>query len=504
MKYRFHTKPFDHQKRGLHWLWRKTRPARGVGVKGGAFFWDPGTGKSKAIIDYAAAVHLEKVNNGDSGARVLILCPINAMQVWPDQINLHLPSGIPYLFEEPEGKIIEKAEQISNLVDDLENEDTFDRDIVFLVLNFAATIKRDNRWEIMRQIERYSPELLVIDESHHIKNATTKQAKAAHKIAGFSERVVLATGTPIGANWLDLYSQLKAIDPNIWRLVGDSKPMTWTKFRARYAVMGGPTGYQILGFQNLDDLKDRYRPHVRSVRKRDVHDMPRVTDQIIPVELSASAREAYDLFAEEGIVVWRRHLIEAPIVLTKLLRLQQMTGGWVHDEHGEVVEFQTEKMATFKDLLSDLVSADRKVVVFARFIAEMESLQNAAENLGSRVRSVGTIRGGVSADRRRSLVTQFQGDGARVLIVQIGASEALDGLQRVASEAIFYSNDYSLIHWNQARGRLDRTGQEEPVTFYHIHVESSVDGLVFRALRDKKNLEKMVMDHPEILLVDRG
>jgi SNF2 family DNA or RNA helicase len=228
--------------------------------------------------------------------------------------------------------------------------------------------------------------------------------------------------------------------------------------------------------------------------------MPKVTDSIIPVELPAEQRRAYHIFAEEGLVVWKRHMIEAPIPLTKLLRLQQMTGGWVHDEAGESVAFQTAKMEAFTDLLADLAASSRSVVVFARFLAEMDAIYEA----GVRYYKGHThqIRGGVPASRRREIVRSFQeiGRGPNLLVVQVAAAEALDGIQRVCSEGIFYSSDYSLIHWAQARGRLDRVGQERPVTFYHLHAKGTVDSLVLEALRDKKNLERMVMDNPDILL----
>lgn len=488
MKYRPKTKPFSHQRQGLIWLWRKTRPASGIGTKGGGLFWDPGTGKSKGILDFIGALLATRTSSTTSPLKVLIVCPINAMQVWPDQIEKHLEAE--WIVDIPHGRIIDKAHYISELEDEGE--------VYFLILNFAAIIKRDQRWKIMDAILNWKPDVLIVDECHHIKGATTKQSKAVHKIAAAVETVVIATGTPIGSNWLDLYSQLKAIDPNIWKSpYTKTGVMSWTNFRNRYAILGGPSGHQILGWQNLDDLQSRYLPHVRSVRKADVHDMPKVTDQVIPVELSSSARNAYEAFAADGLVVYKQHLIDAPIVLTKLLRLQQMTGGWVHDEHGDSVEFQTDKLTVFTGLLEDLLAAERSVIVFARFIAELDAILRVA---GPSASWVGAIRGGVGSDDRTRAVRLFGQHKGAVLVVQVASAEALDGLQHSSSDAIFYSSDYSLIHWNQARGRLDRAGQKEPVNFYHMHVQDSVDQLIFTALRDKKNLEKLVMDHPDVLL----
>ena len=273
--------------------------------------------------------------------------------------------------------------------------------------------------------------------------------------------------------------------------------MSWTRFRYRYGIWGGRTGYELRGYQYVEDLQDRYRPWVSTARKKDCLDLPPVTDEIIPIIMNKSSRVAYDSMAEDGMVVWRRHLIDAPIILTKLLRLQEMTGGAGHDEVGDTVDFQRDKMDILRGLLEDLREGQEKVIIFARFKWEMNTIQN---ELGVTL----AIRGGVSHQRRKEVVRIFRtSKDPVVLLIQIAAGEALDGLQDDCSHAIFYSTDYSWDHYVQARGRLDRIGQDTPITFYHLHMVSTIDKLVYQALRQKKNLEKMVMDDPEILIVDR-
>lgn len=481
-------KPFRHQRNGLVWLWRKTKQP-GEGNKGGGFFWDPGTGKTKTAYDFISAAYY-----GRKLRRVLVLCPINAIGVWDDQADSHIPDDITFDVHVPTGKIIQKAEYIEGLQAALPQDE-----LHIVVLNFQAIIKRDKKWQIMKALRDFAPDLVVVDESHHIKNGAAKQSKATHAICQHASFVLLQTGTPIGKNYLDLYSQLKAVDPMIWKADwARTSKMSWTEFKGHYGKWGGETGYELRGYQNLEDLERRYRPHIKSVRKEDCLDMPKVTDTVIPVDMPARAREAYDVFAEDGLIVWNRHMIEAPIPLTKLLRLQQMTGGWVHDEMGDTVEFHREKVAVLEGELDELASAGRSVVVFARFIRELDAIEEAAAKYYS---WVGSIRGGVTSKQRRSAVATFQGRrGDGCMVINVSAAEAVDGLQTVCSDGIFYSTDYSLIHWNQARGRLDRTGQTSPVIFRHIQARKSVDGLILRALREKQDIERMVMDHPEVLL----
>jgi len=484
VKYKPAVKPFAHQRKGLVWLWRKTdNDGLDIGDKGGALFWDPGTGKTKAGYDFISTLFLHRQQR-----RVLVLCPINAIQVWDAQADIHVHPDITYTVLIPSGTIANKAEQIRSWTPG-------DSELTILILNYSAVIKRDKKWDIMKAIEEFNPEIVILDESHHVKNATAKQSKASHYICGRSSYVLLLTGTPIGKNHLDIYSQLKALDPRVWKANWTrTGNMSWTEFKGNYAIWGGRTGYELKGYLNLDDLEARYTPQIRSARKEDIHDMPKVTDTVVPVELNRTARRVYDIFAKDGVVVHKRHMIEAPIPLTKLLRLQQMTGGWVHDDQGDVVELQTEKIRILTDLLEDLASAGQNVVIFARFLAEMDAISVAA----SKFYIPHQIRGGVSSSQRATAIKAFQRP-SQALVIQVAAAEALDGIQHACSYGIFYSTDYSLIHWNQARGRLDRVGQSRPVTFYHLQVRNSVDSLILDALRQKKDIERMVMDNPAVL-----
>lgn len=474
MKYRFHTTPFRHQRRGLKRLWKNG---------GGALFWEPGTGKTKTTLDFISALYLR---NPWPGMKVLILCPINAMQVWPDQMAMHMGAYHSVLI--PSGTISQKATEIQGWEG---------VGIEFIILNYDAIIKRDQQWLMMKALEEWGPDVLVLDESQKVKNATAKRSKAAHRLGLDRQHVVLLSGTPVSKNYLDLYSQLKVIDPRIWWDSALNKVLSWTQFRHRYGIWGGFSGYELRGYQHLDDLRSRYRSFISTARKRDCLDLPDATDVIVPVEMNAAVKRLYDLFSIDGMIVYDRHLLEAPIVLTKLLRLQEMTGGWVHDEVGEVVELHRDKVAVLKGLIEDLKEAGEKTIIFARFRAEMAAILEAID-------TPLIIRGGVTNEGRKRAVRQFiESDKLDPMVIQIAAGESLDGLQEVCSNIVFFSTDYSLDHYTQARGRIERAGQKDPITFWHLHCIGTVDKLVYRALRQKKDLERMVMDDPMLLVVDR-
>ena len=443
---------------------------------------DPGTGKTKIAIDSIAAF----VNNG-SVKKVLVLCPINALSVWPKEFGIHSPVKADIWVRPEKGNSEKKAIIFNDWVETTKEGNHF-YDVDIAVFNYEAIVRRDGKKPIFDAISKWNPDMIVLDESHKVKTATAQRSRQAHKLCAEARYTLLLTGTPISKNLLDLYSQLKCINPAIW----DGK--SWSAFRNEYGIFGGKSGYELRGYTNVDDLISRYAPYVSTARKEDCLDLPKVTDIKIPVRWDPTSWASYVRFSNDGMVVHKRHMIFAPIVLVKLLRMQQMTGHTVNDEDGNPVVFNENKLAYTKDLVENLQEAGKPVIVFARFKAELEVLQKELD-------TPYVIKGGVSAKRRGEISKNWKGD--KPVIIQIASAEALDGLQRICSHAVFYSTDFSWINYFQARGRIDRAGQESPVTFYHMVMEESVDYLVVDTLKQKQDLEKLIKDNPDLLVVSR-
>ena len=62
-----------------------------------------------------------------------------------------------------------------------------------------------------------------------------------------------------------------------------------------------------------------------------------------------------------------------------------------------------------------------------------------------------------------------------------------------ASTMIYYSNGYDLEKRQQSEARIDRIGQEKPMTYIDIICEDTVDERIVKALRKKINIASEVM-----------
>jgi SNF2 family DNA or RNA helicase len=62
-----------------------------------------------------------------------------------------------------------------------------------------------------------------------------------------------------------------------------------------------------------------------------------------------------------------------------------------------------------------------------------------------------------------------------------------------ASTMIYYSNGYDLEKRQQSEARIDRIGQEKPMTYIDIIAEGTVDDKIVQSLRKKVNIASEVM-----------
>ncbi len=59
---------------------------------------------------------------------------------------------------------------------------------------------------------------------------------------------------------------------------------------------------------------------------------------------------------------------------------------------------------------------------------------------------------------------------------------------------VFYSLDYSMANFEQAKARIHRVGQHENCTYIFLTAKGTVDEKVLKALRDKADLARTLVD----------
>ena len=60
---------------------------------------------------------------------------------------------------------------------------------------------------------------------------------------------------------------------------------------------------------------------------------------------------------------------------------------------------------------------------------------------------------------------------------------------------VFFSLDYSISNFEQAKARIHRTGQKENCTYIYLLASNTVDEKILTALKNKVNLAKNLINN---------
>lgn len=526
MKYKFKTRPYKHQREALSKL-----ISNGYG---GALLMAPRTGKSKTLIDWCSVLH-----QAGKADKVVVVAPLSVLRVWRDEIALHCPvdDAMVVLWDRQGRKEIRLPSPV--------------RRLTFVLINYDAfaspgrkarpgahkkNAKRrggvSGRTQVKDALLDWSPDVMILDESHKIKTPSAKKTASIKRVAWIEHRKpnangdmrtelvpyrAIATGTAITKKKrvYDIYSQWKFLNPD--RLdeydVGDFK-----SFKDEFVREKDMDGYR-MWMRNKNEARLRQLIHsdAYAITREECFDLPKRSDQIVPVVLEPEAIRVYDELAEHMIAdimtekerarqareegrpakEWK---VTASIPLVAILRLSQLTSGIAsvenaHDDEKRVVRVSKAKLDACKGLLEDEWESDQKVVVAARFKPDLA----AVYNLGVRARGVRAwlIAGGVSAEDRHIAIEQFKRwEGPGLMVVQPQAASLGIDL-RSASTMIWYSLTPSYVDFSQTCDRIALS--DKSTTFKYLLAEGTYDEQLYATLQEDESVVKAVTASPDTL-----
>lgn len=415
-------------------------------------FMQMGTGKTKIVLDFCGTMlwH-ERIH------RILVICPLSVIPVWLEEIAKNCP-----FFK------VHVARPGTDI----------DWQATMIITNYAFIAPRripaENRIDSSRlnAFLRWAPDVVIVDESHHIKKHSTRIAKACKKLGKVCEYAICLTGTPIGNRPLDLWSQFRFLKP-------DLLDPTWNAFKTRYGIWGGFGGFQLLKCRNLGILSSIVKPYIITQKKIG---LPEKNFIPYPVKMNPYATQVYKTMEADFMTSVNGTKIIAPIVLAKMTKLSQITGGFIRDNDGHDIYLHNSKLNALAEILEELHEQDTThVVIFARFLWEINSILGICppDNWYN-------LKGDIPMEERGKIIQEWNKQGG-VLVCQTAVGSEGQNLQ-IASYTIFYSVDYSYINFVQAQDRTHRIGQTRPCFYYLLRCQGTIDTAIYRLLMDKKNI----------------
>lgn len=478
--YQYKTEPFDHQRE----LFERTRELAYHGI-----LWEQGCGKSKPVIDMAT----DLFERGEIDA-VLVVAPAGVERNWiTDEIPEHLPDRVISLLKIMLWRSIRSrtkwhAREFDALVKH--------KGLAWLCISYDAFMTEVGKRAAWRFLRRRRC-LYILDESDEIKTPKAKRTRsiiASGKYAPFRR---ILTGTPADKPF-DFYSQLRFLDPGIWRRLDMA---TFAAFKQHFAVwftraesekeLGYDPGYdKLVSYKNLGELAEIIKGICDRLLKEDVLDLPEKLYTKIYFDMTPKQQSLYDQMHDElEIELEDGRIVDGNLAITRLLRLQQITCGYMVTDADEPIVLCDKTNPRLDAMIGFLERLPHSAIVWARFRHDVNQLMDA---LGDRaVRYDGKL----SDDECEISKLAFNA-GDKQFFVGNPAKGARGLTLNIAKTVGYYSNTFKLRDRLQSEDRPHRIGQEGAdhgehgfgVLFADVLASGTVDMKIVAALRGKFNI----------------
>lgn len=504
-----------------------------------AIFFQTGCGKTAPTIHTAARLHQRQLIEG-----AIVVAPNMVHRNWiTDEIPKHSPISWQGLdWHSSRAKAQDRA-MVSLL-------ETPKYALPWLAITYDGLITPRGRQAVLDFLKRFPRVLLVVDESSRIKNPMAERTKKVAALRKLAAYVRILNGTPTTQKPTEIYAQMKILDDKYWIRHGIG---SFTAFKARFCVfkkivIGGEDGREenqktafitphdvdleglaeyeqldlgeildsrekeslkplkggtgkaattgrtievVVGYRALDELHAMIQPlSTRLTKEQAGLNLPPKLYKRLVFELAPEQRRIYDQLRKEYMVELEGGvLITAPLAMVRILRLQQVACGYLpnpDDPEGEPLyspKGPNPRLEAFRDWKEDI---QEQAIIWCRFTRDVDLI---TRELGpaSCVRYDGKVN-----EKERIKALDLFTKKQRQFCVAKAASMGM-GLTLVNSAiSFYYSNTFSLLERLQSEDRQHRPGQHNPVTYFDLVAEGTVDIKILKSLRDNNEVASRV------------
>lgn len=443
-------KVWDHQIEAVQYGLLKER--------GAMFAMDMGTGKllSSLLLAYNRKAKL-----------VLVVAPKRAVDEWQIQIEQWWKWEPAHVFVASHGTVARSTAAMQEFVMGRWQQDG----TIFVLTNYER-VWRDPFYRVARNT-RWS--MVIADECHRLRSPGGKASSAMHRIRAQVPFVLGTTGTPFPSSPINIYAQARAIDDTVFGTQHKS-------FMNTYAVMGGFENREVVAIRNKARMVRNFYSMAYRVTD-DNQNLPAVRTVRVSVTLDPKTMKKYKELEKEFVTEIDGHEISADNTLVRLLRLQQITSGYIAGD--PPVRIGTEKSERLFDLL-DGIGESECVVVFANFHYDLDEIRRVTKLLG---RSYGEISG------RHSDYLAWRRGEKRLQVIGVQYQAGSESINLTACRyGVMYNLPLSLDQFKQARKRLHRPGQTRKVVLFHLLADRTADIKIRRGLMRSEDLVQTVQN----------
>ena len=422
-----------------------------AGVSRRCLAGDPGIGKTPIGVAVC-----DKLN----AQRVLVLCPAIALEVWRRHFLAWSKVGLPIV--------------IVRTASDLRSGPG-----VFILSYTLAALRKDIGM-LAKGGETF--DVMLLDEGHALKNSQSSRTQqvygldaqgGADSYVANAMHVYVLTGSPTPNHAGELYTHLRALAPELIR-TNTGHPMDEYTFLQRYTRgVEAPEGWRVHGNKNADELRQRIKPFIKRVTKRQAFGSRGYVEPLVatyPLPDTALPKDFRPTNAPRLSELARRH--DSGMINDDefMLAARNQIGEFAKLRH-EVGVAKVEGVAQLVE--NDLAARhDEKIVVFAWHLDVIDRLANRLSKNGVRLEVIGGST--PQAERTKSIDAFQTRDEPRVMIIQMAAGGHVITLTR-SHNVIIVEPDPVPENNRQPISRCDRFGQTERVLARLISIPGTID-----------------------------
>ncbi|MFC5510686.1 DEAD/DEAH box helicase [Massilia jejuensis] len=422
---------------------------------------DMGLGKT---VQTLAHILTEK-EAGRLTSPALVIAPTSLMTNWQEEAARFAP-GLKVL-------LLQGKERI-DLFDQIAGAD--------IVLTTYALLPRDEE-----KLREHHYHLVILDESHYIKNTRSKAAQTAGSLDA-NHRLCL-TGTPLENHLGELWSQFHFLLPG---LLGEEKAFN-TQFRHPIERQDDPVRRML--------LNRRIRPFLlRRTKDNVAKELPQKTEMVRRVELTGPQRDLYEtvrLAMDKKVreEIDRKGVARSQIVILEaLLKLRQvccdprLVKAMPSKKNTAAI---SAKLTDLMQMVDDLLEEGRKILVFSQFTSMLALIEEELAARGIRY----AILTGETRDRSAQ-VAAFQQGAVPIFLISLKAGGV--GLNLTAADTVIhYDPWWNPAAENQATDRAWRIGQDKPVFVYKLIAKGTLEEKIQLLQQKKSELANSILAEGE-------
>ncbi len=357
----------------------------------------------------------------------------------------------------------------------------YSTDTFFKVVNYDV-IYRD-----LDLVEKWGPDLIILDEAQRIKNWNTRTARSVKRIV--SPYAIVLTGTPLENRLEELISIVQFVDR--YRLGPTFRLLDQHQIRDQDG--------KVIGYRELDKLSKTLEPILMRRHKDEVLDqLPERIDSNIFVPMTKQQLRHHEENREivaRIVAKWRRYrfLSEADQrrLMIALQRMRMSCDNSYLVDHRSDHGRKADEAATLLDELFE--QPDTKVVIFSQWTRMHELLQRRFE--GKKWKYV-LFHGSLSSNKRKEAIDRFREDPECRAFLGTDAGGVGLNLQH-ASVVINMDLPWNPAVLEQRIGRVHRLGQKQPVRVINFVAQGTIEEGMLEVLKFKKSLFEGVLDGGE-------